>query len=607
MNPESISRAAARRLRGGVLPHVPPPASPVSTWVRLELQAASDAYPEILFTDPHREHGWRVAMSSFDDRQPTTDNRPLATWRADIKLPQEPTLLRYHFVLRDGKTVREQRQKEGVEEPLFGEWVEQEFRIAAYNPDGCPPAWVPGSVFYQIFPDRFAVGDKSNVTKGGNTYQHEPIYLEWGDRPEHPPKGRDFYSGDLRGVVNKLDYLQELGITCIYFTPIFESPTNHRYDAINYMKIDPRLGTEEDLRELIAEGEERGIRVLLDGVFNHCSCDSVYFKAAQESRLSPYYRWFDFIHWPDRWEGWAKVRTMPELVECPEVEEFFFGKEGVAQHWLSYSTAGWRTDVTPWITDEYWRRFRRAVRRDYPDAYLVAEDWGDASHRLLGDSFDATMNYRFAYSVGGFAGGKLTPAELDDRLETLRRDTPLPQFHAQMNLLDSHDTARLLTKLDSSRERMMLAVAMQFAYPGVPTVCYGDEAGIEGTYAENARRSFPWGHEDRILLDFYRRAIHARRSSPALSQGDVTTMWIDKRGGYGFVRRNGEDAVLALFNNGTEPLEAVIPLGESMADGEWAGLLGGPSARVSEGVLRVVVPGMGARWLQAPSPGGLLK
>jgi len=592
---DTLSLAAARRLRGGLLPHVPPAASPVATIVRLELAAAEDACPEAVFTDPRREQGWRVALA------PCGNGRH--RWQAEVRLPQEPTLLRYHFILSDGRLVYESRQAEGVETPLFGVWQERDFQVAVYDPAGIPPAWVAGTVIYQIFPDRFARGAPANRNKAGACYGLEPLYLDWDQEPERPPQGRDFYGGDLRGVIDKLAYLEELAVTCIYFTPVFASPSNHRYDALDYTRIDPRLGTEEDLLELIAKAQKRGIRVLLDGVFNHCSSDSIYFKAAQASKLSPYYRWFNFEQWPGRWVGWAGVNTMPELVECPEVEEFFFGKAGIAQHWLAYGTAGWRTDVTPWITDEFWRRFRRSVRRAYPDAYLVAEDWGDATPRLLGDSFDATMNYRFGYSAVGYAGGRLSASELDDRLQTLQRDTPPPQFHAQVNLLGSHDTPRLLTTLGGKRERVMLAAALQLAYPGVPMIYYGDEVGIAGSYAEDGRRAYPWGAEDEELQAFYKRAINVRRASPALSLGGVLTVWLADPGGYAIARTYGNEVVLAVFNSGMDPLQAVIPLESltpgSVPEGAWSDLLGlAPDAQCKDGLLAVTIPSTCAAWFR---------
>ncbi len=596
-NKVDISLSNARQLRGGNMPHVPPPATPVAEVVRLELEAPAGSYPEVVFTDPRREHGWRVALA------PITDGGQL--WQTSILLPQEPTILSYHFVLAGGTKIQEHRQQEGVTKPLFGVWKDQDFKIAVYNPAGNPPAWVAGQVFYQIFPDRFAQADPHSLAKGpDSTYQYEVLVKNWDDLPEKPPKSRDFFGGDLQGVIQKLDYLQKLGITCMYFTPIFDSPSNHRYDANDYFKIDPRLGTTADLQELIEKARAKGMRVMLDGVFNHCSRDSLYFKAAQVDKLSPYYRWFNFTAWPARWEGWMDVATMPEFVECPEVEEFFFGKNGVAQHWLSYGTAGWRTDVTPWITDEWWRRFRAAVRRNYPEAYLIAEDWGDASHRLLGDSFDATMNYRFGYSVAGWAGGQLSPAELDDRLQTLRRDTPPGQFHAQMNLLGSHDTIRLLTKLEGHKERLKLAVAFMLAYPGVPMIYYGDEAGLEGDFAEDSRRPYPWDNPDQELLEFFRQAINTRNSSAALKFGDVATIFLNENG-YGLIRRYKEEVVVALFNNNiSTPLECAIPLNAFLASRQWLDLLNVQSSgfrlenREGDAQLIVTLPAAGITWLK---------
>jgi cyclomaltodextrinase len=589
---QDLHRQIARGLRKGKLPHLPPAASPVSSLVQLTLEVPPDAHPEAVFSDLRRENSWRVAFGYAGQN----------LWQATIMLPQEPTILRYHFLLADGTKIQEHRQVEGVDEPLFGVWEYQDYRIAVYTPTGNPPDWVAGQVAYQIFPDRFAQGDPASLAKGTRTtYQYEALLKEWTDLPEVPPKSRDFFGGDLRGVINRLDYIRELGITCIYFTPIFESPTNHRYDASDYFKIDSRLGTEADLRELIEKAGAMGIRVLLDGVFNHCSQDSVYFRAARADKLSPYYRWFTFKEWPDKWEGWLGVVNMPEFVECPEVEEFFFGKGGVAQHWLGYGTGGWRTDVTPWITDEWWRRFRSAVRQSFPEAYLIAEDWGDATHRLLGDSFDATMNYRFGYSVGGWAGGKLSSLELSDRLETLRRDTPPAQFRAQLNLLGSHDTVRLLTKLEGNREQVKLAVSFMLAYPGVPMVYYGDEVGIEGTFAEDSRRPFPWDSLDKKpdLLGFFRKAINTRQSSPALKYGDVSTLYTDSDA-FALLRSYAGEQVLAVFNNKAAPVEVVIPLEAGLQDLDWRSILDETHTfQVTGEKLSITLPGYGSAWLRS--------
>lgn len=590
MNSTKISLAAARRLRNGRLPHIPPAAAPVSSLVTLALQAPPASWPEAVLTDTRRGMSWRIALQ-VDEKAP-------GQWTAELLLPQEPTIITYHFELAEGHCIREQRQVEGTNTPVYGVWEEQDFRIAAYLPQGAPPKWVRGCVTYQIFPDRFARGNPEPQPVESMVYGRPSRYLPWHEKPELPPKGRDFYGGTLRGVIESLDYLADLGISFLYMTPIFTSPTNHRYDTVDYFQIDPRLGDENDFRALVEAAAVRHIRVILDGVFNHCSKDNPFFKAAQRDNCSPYYRWFTFDDWPHGYVSWVGVPEMPQFVECPEVEEFFFGPEGVARYWLRTGIAGWRLDVVPWKSDEFWRRLRTAVNREREDVYLVAEDWGDASHRLLGDMFDATMNYRFAHGVVGYATGKLTPSELDDRLETLRRDTPAPAFHVQMNLLSSHDTARLLTLCGGDRARHALAAAMQLAYPGAPMIYYGDEVGLEGTYAEDGRRSFPWDAPDRELLAFYRTAIHIRGYSVALKWGDVKTVWLDDAASsYGFLRCYGEHCVLAVFNAGSDEAHLELTSPEVTGSDCWIDLLGRlPPIYREDHTLPITLPPLTAGW-----------
>jgi len=291
-------------------------------------------------------------------------------------MPVEPTVLRYNFEFADGTTLHELRQSEGRNKPVYGEWVQRQFQIGVYDPQQMPARWTHGQVFYQIFPDRFAKGNPSANHIQRRVYGQNALYLDWSDKPEHPPKGRDFYGGDLRGVIHKLDYLADLGVDCIYLCPIFESPSNHRYDALDFFKIDPLLGNEQDFEELVEKAHARKIRVVLDAVFNHCSSDSKYFNGgahygrdvgAAQTKQSPYYRWFNFKKWPSDYDGWMGLRHMAEFVECPEVEQFFFGSDGVGIYWLKKGIDGWRTAVTRWITDEFWRRFRRAVRAVNPE------------------------------------------------------------------------------------------------------------------------------------------------------------------------------------------------------------------------------------------------
>lgn len=572
------------------MPHVAPAAAPVGSRVRLDLDADAHAQPVVVVRDTRRGETWHVALARSGGR-----------WSAELLLPTEPTVLRYHFVLAGGRLVRERRQVEGVSAPVYGRWEDRDFQLAVHvvRPG---PAWASDQVVYQIFPDRFCRSAGGRDVRGRVVNGRPATTLRWGDAPEVPPRGRDFFGGDLRGIRERLDYLADLGVTCLYLTPIFASPTNHRYDALDYKRVDPLLGDERELRRLVAAARRRGIGVILDGVLNHCSRDSEYFRAARRDRRSPTYRWFHFDRWPDRYRSWLHVRYMPQFVESPELEDFFFGPEGVMRTWLRIGLAGWRLDVVPWKSREFWRRFAAAIRSDRPDAYLVAEDWSDATDRLLGDTFDATMSYRFAYAVRGFATGRLSPAELDDRLETLRRDTPAPAFAVQLNLLTSHDTARLLTICRGNVRRVKLAAAIQLAYPGTPMVYYGEEAGLAGRFAEDGRRAFPWDAIDRDLHGFFRAAMRARRGSAVLRRGDLSTALVDDpRRLYALLRTYRGRAVLAVFNGGVREARVRVPLPRPVAArGAWRDLLGGPPGRGTGSACEVVLPPLGAAWLVRP-------
>ncbi len=590
----SISTEAARRLRPAGPYHLPPAAQPIGSWVDLTVEGVTSP-PEVVMRDIHRKAEWRVAMTIDGDH-----------WTARVKLPTEPTIIRYHFEFPDGGALHELRQHEGRNTPIYGEWAQREFQIAAYDPNAAPPSWTQGIVVYQIFPDRFANGDPSNDTFPKSVYGEKPVLLAWDDAPEHPPRGRDFYGGDLRGVIDKLDYLVDLGVDCVYLCPIFASPSNHRYDALDYFQIDPLLGTERDFEELVEKAHARNIRIVLDAVYNHCSSDSKYFNAgglygpdsgAAKSRQSPYYRWFNFKHWPDDYEGWVGLKHMAEFVECPEVESFFLGPEGVSVYWLKKGIDGWRTDVTRWVTDEFWRRFRQAVRAVNPQAYLIAEEWEDASHYLVGDTYDATMNYRFGWALYGFlAYDKLTASELDDRLVVLRRDTPAPWLLSQMNLIDSHDTWRALTACNDDRRRFKQMIAFQLAYPGSPMIYYGDEAGLRGDYAESGRKAFPWDNIDPDLHGFYKRALAYRRGSNALRYGSIETVVIDDaQCVYAFARRSSGETIYAAFNASDQPATCDIPLQPGEA-GRWNDVIGQHAAVDGVDQLSVRLEPRGASW-----------
>ncbi len=552
--------------------HERPPAQPIQTEVELTLKRCPPK-PQIVLLDKRREVTWRVAMQTAGDN----------TWTAKILLPSAPTIVHYHFEFGDGTTFHDLRQIERLvpasPNPIFGQWTRQPFQIAVYDPACAPPAWTQAQVIYQIFPDRFGKGELSPDIRprvAQHVHGRKPIYLSWDQPPELPPKGRDFSGGFRPGIIDKLDYLSDLGVDCLYLTPIFESPTNHRYDALDYRAIDPMLGTEDDLHELVTAVHQRGMRIILDGVFNHCSNDSRYFnmagwygenEGAARSQESPYYRMFEFSEWPRKYSGWVGVTTMPEFVECPEHEAFFLGEDGISNHWLRTGMDGWRTDVTPWMTDEFWRRFRCSVRATNPEAYLVAEEWNDASHYLVGDTFDATMNYRFLWALRGFfAEDVLTVTEFDDRLMNWLRDTPAPFLLSQMNLIDSHDTARALTLCAGDQRRFKQMIVFLLTYAGSPMICYGDEVGLQGDFAEAARQPFKWENGDAELRDFYRQVLAIRRDYAALRSGSVETVLADETGRcYGFARHLNGESIYLVFNASDTFADVTLNVGE----GDW--------------------------------------
>lgn len=578
----TISVNNARRLRSGYPFHLPPNAQPLRSVVELTLEGV-EAYlnaqtenhrsaaaprpiePEIVLTDVNRNYQWRVLMTADGPDR----------WKATVMLPQEMTIVKYHFLVGDIQ-ILERRQVEGHNRPIYHEWTELEFKIAVYDPARMPADWTQGLLMYQIFPDRFANSNPERELTHPGVYGQEARFMKWGEKPEAPPIGRDFYGGDLRGIIDRLDYIKDLGIECIYMTPIFEAATNHRYEAINFMKIDPMLGTNEDFDELVSECKKRGIKIILDAVFNHCSSDSIYFDitgkfkndgyiGAAQSKESPYYRWFKFKQWPSDYDGWYGFGFMPEFVECPEMEDYFLGENGVAAHWLKKGIDGWRCDVAFDNTMVFWRRMRQILEQTKPGAYFISEEWRDATHYMLGDTFNATMNYRFAWAVRGFlATNDLLPSAFDDRLQTWLRDTPPGAVKAQMNLMDSHDTDRLFTVCKSDRNRYKQCIAFQLSYAGAPMLYYGNETCLEGAYAEDGRRTMPWDNLDEEMIEFFKKAIQFRNQSKALRSGDVETVYMeDDRRIYVFSRRFEDELVYAVFNASDKDQIVEIPVKET--------------------------------------------
>ncbi|HYP40447.1 MAG TPA: glycoside hydrolase family 13 protein, partial [Chloroflexia bacterium] len=390
------------------------------------------------------------------------------------------------------------------------------------------PEWVKHAVFYQIFPDRFARSPRTRHPRG---QQFKP----WGS----PPEEQGFQGGDLHGVVDRLDYLQQLGINAIYLNPIFASASNHRYHTFDYFQVDPLLGGNAALRELLDQAHANGIKVVLDGVFNHASRGFWQFHHILENGgNSPYIDWFIIHDWPLRpyretaepvlnYEAWLGMPALPKLnTNNSGVRDFVMS---VARYWLEFGIDGWRLDVPFEIDDDsFWQEFRRVVKGTNPDAYIVGEVWRPAQRWLQGDQFDAVMNYIFARLAMGFFGAETINSDIvldGDRhlplnAEQMRRgiDEMLGLYDwqidlAQLNMLDSHDTPRALWHMGGDMSALKLCTLLQMTMPGAPNIYYGSEIGMMGGPDPGCRGAFPWDNKsqwDRELLDYFRRAIRLR-------------------------------------------------------------------------------------------------
>lgn len=450
------------------------------------------------------------------------------------------------------------------------------FRLTVAMRDFETPAWFRRSVMYQVFPDRFAFSDDDTAQRGveyhralgQNAELHasldEPV--RWQPREfEENYSPDDFYGGTFKGIEEKLPYLRELGVGVIYFNPIVEARSNHRYDTADYMRPDPILGTTEDFEHLVKAADSYGIRIILDGVFSHTGADSVYFNrygnypsvGAYQGEKSPYYSWFDFKDFPADYRCWWGFKDLPEVNELnPDWEKFVVtGDDSVVKTWLRRGTAGWRLDVADELPDEALEKIRRAAKEEKPDALILGEVWEDAvikesygkrRNYALGYSLDSVMNYPFRTAILDFAHRRTTAYDLRDFLIAQQMNYPKPMYYSLMNLLGSHDVDRIRTALavnfnvrELSREQQValqipqedlyhavekekLCALIQFAIPGVPSIYYGDEQGMCGVCDPFNRQPFKEGVKS--LHDCYARLSALRGAHAALSTGEARFM-----------------------------------------------------------------------------------
>lgn len=410
------------------------------------------------------------------------------------------------------------------------------------------PRWVRTAVCYQIFPERFAQGSMEK----DRSYINTP----WGVKPTP----RSYYGGDLWGIAEKLEHLQRLGANVLYLTPVFCSPTNHKYEITDYERVDPAFGGNDALRALIEKAHRLGIRVMLDGVFNHCSSRHPFFlDAKRRGADSPYHSWF-LWNGDGSYQTFGSVKTMPKLnTGDPGVIRYF---AEVAQRWMGeYGVDGWRLDVSDEISHKFLRAFREAVLARRPDAIIIGEDWHRAVRYLNGEEYDGVMNYAFTKAcLDLLAFRSIDAAGFRDRLVRLYHTYSLAATEKLLNLLGSHDTHRFLSRVGADGQRFRTAAALMFFYPGIPCVYYGDETGMEGDYDPDCRRCFDWdeSHWDGQTFELLCRLARLKQE-PALSVGSFA---IEEAEGILTLTRSAPSQTLQLRVNGTDrPKDGLLPFG----------------------------------------------
>ena len=535
-----------------------------------------------------------VALSPGDD----------GWWQGVYTAPEEPELVWYAFRF----SYPEGQRLYG----LHGFDDQARWQLTVYDDSRPTPAWFGRGITYQIFPDRFC---RTRVPNPAGMVGDRVVHQDWDDTPVWRPdaqgiiRNNDFFGGSLAGITSRLDYLQSMGVGTLYLCPIFESDSNHRYDTADYRRIDPMLGTEEDFRTLCREAGCRGIRVMLDGVFNHTGSNSRYFNAqgfypelgAAQSRESQYYNWYSFHPWPEDYDAWWGIKTLPAVQESADSYRRFIIRDGdsVVRHWLRQGASGWRLDVVDELPDAFLARLRARIRAYKPDALLIGEVWEDASNKIAYDQrrryftdrqLDSVMNYPWQKEILRYVRGEDDGTGLGASIRTIAENYPPDVLQAVMNILSTHDTPRAINaildprdgdrtelarrhftaeQLAEGKKRLKMAAFLQFMLPGMPCIYYGDEAGMTGYRDPFNRAYYPWGREDGNLISFYRSLARVKKASPALRRG--TVLVLEAGGGRLMLLRQYEGKNVAVCCNRSEspwtlPHSGTILLGGGIAE-----------------------------------------
>lgn len=495
-------------------------------------------------------------------------------FEAILKLPEKPMLFWYDFIIPKPKTLLYYGNSEGLlgGEGRCSDRRTDSYQVTVYDPDFQTPEYLHKGIMYQIFPDRFYRTAPPQKTKDIKKAHPEASYhKKWNEQPRldiSPEDGDncalDFFGGSLKGICEKLDELQALGITILYLNPIFRARSNHRYDTGSYEEIDPILGNEADFQTLIQEAQKRGIRILLDGVFSHTGSDSQYFNrfgryptlGAWQSRQSPYFSWYSFEEFPNRYKSWWSFQTLPNLNKnSPEYREYLLKpKKGIIPHWLLAGANGWRLDVVDELPMDLVAQIRQAVKGTKTDACLYGEVWEDASNKVsygqmrsycLGDTLDSVMNYPLRKAIIQFLTHQTTAYDLQRTILHQREVYPAPFLYSLMNLLGSHDRARILNilagfdpknmpeltreeagqiilsseQLAMAKKRYLIALQILCALPGTPAIYYGDEIGMSGMSDPWNRAPMDWKNGDKKLKKAVSSLLYNRKQHPVLQTG----------------------------------------------------------------------------------------
>ena len=483
------------------------------------------------------------------------------------------------------------------------------FQQTVYDKDYLPAEPFMGGIAYQIFPDRFNRIEPVERLRGRVYHDDVNDMPIWWPDQSGVVRNNDFYGGSLKGIEEKLPYLESLNISLIYLNPIFLAGSNHRYDTSDYMRIDPQLGTAEDFVSLCSKAREKGIRIILDGVFSHTGDNSIYFNkygtfdsvGAYQSRSSRYYDWYTFSSWPQKYSSWWGFDTLPEVNELvPSYVEFITGKGGVIEHWMSLGASGFRLDVADELPDEFIIKIKETIRRCDPEGLLIGEVWEDASNKIsygkrrkyfLGSELDGTMNYPFRTAILDFVSG--ADAQLfRNRVESILWNYPQEMLSVCLNLLSSHDTPRAINMLADSFaasrskqeaaqrtlsrgdylrgiEMMKLAYALLFYMPGIPTIYYGDEIGMQGYGDPFCRYYFRWENIDENLLGFVRKLSEEHKVWQRILKEGRMEFFEASGSVLGFWRKSDNGKVAFILNRSDRDYSYIFDNGRVIKVSPW--------------------------------------